>query len=393
MRRLALIILFGGCDAQLVNAALDGAPHGDLAAPAGSEGDLALPPGSDLAGRADLARAPDGGTTAPLTGCDSAGASPTAGPADLFPCDNPWYKDVSKLSVATGSATMIGAIAGWQKPSAPDQKLHIDFSMVLLHADSSTAKHTFTLDPSYDPDNDHDAVPVPTGGAVEGESGYACTTGGDCHLLVIDRSAHKLYELWQANIVGSSYAATQQSDWDLTKHYGPEGRGYGCTSADAGGLSIATGLIGVREVVQTGAVQHALRFTLPNPYIRDNTWVYPATHGTSSPNGASSTTGPPYGARLRLGSSAATKAKIAAVTSKGGKAIVAALQTYGMILADGSNFDTLIAEDDRLTKLEDPNLTWQGVLGPDDLAAFTASDFDVVDLGTTMMGDNCVRAP
>ena len=51
----------------------------------------------------------------------------------------------------------------------------IDFSMVILHADSSTPTHTFTLDPGYDPDNDHDAVPVPAGGAVEGNPDYHCS--------------------------------------------------------------------------------------------------------------------------------------------------------------------------------------------------------------------------
>jgi hypothetical protein len=172
---------------------------------------------------------------------------------------------------------------------------------------------------------------------------------------VIDASAHKLYELWQADINASTYNATQESVWDLQKAYTPAFRGYGCTSADAGGLSITSGLIGVREVVKDGEIKHALRFTMPNAYILDNSWVYPATHGTSSPGGASSTTGPAYGARLRLKASAAT-AKAASFTSKGAQIIVAALQKYGMILADGSNYDTLIAEDDRLTKLEDPTL-------------------------------------
>jgi hypothetical protein len=185
--------------------------------------------------------------------------------------------------------------------------------------------------------------------------------------------------------------ATQESVWDLTKTYTQAMRGYGCTSADAGGLSIVTGLVGVREVVKDGEIKHALRFTMPNPYILENSWVFPATHGTSPP-GASSTTGPAYGARLRLKASAA-QAKAAMFTSKGAKVIVAALQKYGMILADGSNYDTLIAEDDRLTKLEDPTLTWTGTLGPDDLTALAPSDFEVVDYGTVGTGDNCVRAP
>jgi hypothetical protein len=348
-----------------------------------SGGDLAM---SMTSGNGDMATASGG-----MLGCGSGGVSPNAGPDDLFPCDNPWYKDETGVSPAPGSSTMIGAITQWQKS---DDKLLIDFSMVILHADASTPKHTFTLDAGYDPDNDHDDVPVPAGGAVEANPDYHCTDAGDCHLLVIDRSAHKLYELWQADIVGSTYNATQESVWDLTKTYTAAMRGYGCTSADAGGLSITSGLVGVREVVKDGVIKHALRFTMPNPYILGNdSYVYPATHGTSAPKGASSTTGPAYGARLRLKNGAAQMAKINAVTSKGGKVIIAALQKYGMILADGSNYDTLIAEDDRLTKLEDPTLTWAGVLNDDDLSAFTPSDFEVIDYGSVRSGDDCMRAP
>jgi hypothetical protein len=331
-----------------------------------------------------------GGTTGnALTGCGSGGVSPTAGPYDLFPCDNPWYKDVSALQPATGSSTMIGAIKQWE--TGGDKLYHVDFSMVVLHATSATPKHTFTLDADYDPDNDHADVPVPMGGAVESNPAYACLDGGDCHLLVIDGSAHKLYELWQADIVGSAYNATQESVWDLTKTYTDAFRGFGCTSADAGGLSITSGLVGVREVVKDGEIKHALRFTMPNAYILENSWVFPATHGTSPP-GASSATGPAYGARLRLKASAAT-AKAAMFKSKGAKIIVAALQKYGMILADGSNYSTLIAEDDRLTKLEDATLTWTGTLGPDDLTALAPSDFEVVDYGTVKHGNDCMRAP
>ena len=44
-------------------------------------------------------------------GCGSGGASPTAGPSDLFLCDNPWYKDeTGDRRPSANSSTMIGAI-------------------------------------------------------------------------------------------------------------------------------------------------------------------------------------------------------------------------------------------------------------------------------------------
>jgi hypothetical protein len=80
------------------------------------------------------------------------------------------------------------------------------------------------------------------------------------------------------------------------------------------------------------------------------------------------------------------------VTSRGGKAVVAALQKYGMFLADGGN-DAFTAESDGFYAAE--GLSWTGVLSGTDLESITPSDFDVVDYeeSALMSGDDCVRAP
>jgi hypothetical protein len=76
----------------------------------------------------------------------------------------------------------------------------------VLEADASTPFRTFTRTGDfYSPDCDHVPFPVPPGGALEGESGYQCTTDGDCHLLVVHRPTKRLYEMWRANIVGPSF--------------------------------------------------------------------------------------------------------------------------------------------------------------------------------------------
>jgi hypothetical protein len=43
--------------------------------------------------------------------------------------------------------------------------------------------------------------------------------------------------------------------------------------------------------------------------------------------------------------------------------------------------------------LEDPTLTWTGVLDPADLSAFAPSDFEIIDYGAVKAGDDCMRAP
>src|SRR6185437_5868533 len=60
---------------------------------------------------------------------------------------------------------------------------HIDREVDVLTATSATPKRTFTpTSDFYNPDCDHMPMPIPAGGNVESESGYACTGGGDCHL-------------------------------------------------------------------------------------------------------------------------------------------------------------------------------------------------------------------
>ena len=319
-----------------------------------------------------------GSTTPTPTPCSSTGGGgggANGGPADLFPCDSVWYRDVSGAAVSPESTGIIRAMS-WGNGN----KLNIDLaSIVYMHTDGSAPKVKVTT--TYASESNTDLVPIPPGGALEGETGYTCTQGGDCHLIVVDDSQHKLFELYAANSAGGTWKADAESVWDLTKHYGPEGRGLGCTSADAAGLPVMVGLIGVREA-RAGTIKHALRFILPNPQIRSGpSYVPPASHGTST---TKSSEGPPYGTRLRLKSSVSD-----ASLSAGGKVVAQAMKKYGMILADGGQ-DTLTAEDDRFEKAKDPAMTWDGFLANGDLKGLLTTDFEVVEFSAISTGDNCV---
>ena len=256
--------------------------------------------------------------------------------------------------------------------------MRVDFTIEVLEAGAQTPLLAFrpTSD-FYVPDCDRDPVPVPPGGAIEGEAGYECRGNGDCHLIVVDRSRMKLFEMWRADIRGGVFDGGCLAVWDMTRVYPPNGRGEQCTSADAAGFAIAPLLFGADEVA-AGVIDHAIRFILPNDRIRAGVYVHPATHA-GAPGGPSDA--PPYGTRLRL------KAGYPVVSLPRGAQVVArALQRYGMLLADGGEL-TLTARSDRFTAAK-----WAGLLDTLDLAALRPSDFEMVEAGTRIpLTYDCVR--
>ncbi len=166
--------------------------------------------------------------------------------------------------------------------------------------------------------------------------------------------------------------------WQLDKTYPRTNRGLGCSSADAAGLPITPGLIGYRET-KKGAINHALRFIIRNDYIRGSAGdrntpnvVYPASHGSTA---GASANGIPYGGRLRLKKT--ISADDARIPTPGARALLTALQTYGMILADGGNIP-LVAESVRVHQDANPGETWDGLLEPRDLGFLRPSDFEVI---------------
>lgn len=284
-------------------------------------------------------------------------------------------RDVSAAPRAANSGSIISALAaagGWGNAN----KMQIDFGLDVLTASSSTPRRTFTpTGDFYTPDCDLTAVPVPTGGNLEGETGYACTTDGDCHLLVFDTSAGKLYEMWRANIT-STFQGGCLAVWDAAATYRDTLRGDQCSSADAAGFPISP-LLFTADEVKAGHIDHAIRFILPNNRIKRG-FVRPATHATDTTGGASAAS---YGVHFRL------RADYPIATLKPGAQVVArAMQRYGMYHADGGNI-ALTAQSDRHTTAK-----WTGLLGPSDLAALKVTDFEVIDHGAPIaLTYDCAR--
>ena len=115
--------------------------------------------------------------------------------------------------------------------------------------------------------------------------------GSDRHLLVVDKSACKLYELFAASKTSTGgWKAGSGAIWSLTSN---TLRPKGWTSADAAGLPILPGLARYDEVA-AGLINHALRFTAPATRA---SYIFPARHFASD---STDTALPPMGLRVRL---------------------------------------------------------------------------------------------
>lgn len=287
----------------------------------------------------------------------------------IFEAPQPWTQAVVDLPKSASSDRIVSWLedhGGWGT-----KRLRIGFDFHILSADEATPFRKFTpTEDFYEPDCDEVPFPVPAGGALESEDGYACESDGDCHLIVVHPAEHKLYEMWRADLRGDELRGGCAVVWDLRRSY-PHGRGENCTSSDAGGFPVAAMTFSADEVAR-GSIDHALRFILPNSRIRRGVYVHPASHASSVLTGGPDA--PPYGVRLRL----RADYPLERLPSDGARVIARALQQYGMILADGGRVP-LTAVHDRFTVRK-----WSEVgVDEDALGAIQVSDMEVVGMEDT----------
>jgi serine/threonine-protein kinase len=312
----------------------------------------------------------------PGGGGGGGGGSGASGP--LFTAPNAWNTAVDGAPLHAASASMLSWLAG--AGGFGGGRMQVDFSIKVLEATAATPFLDFTPGSSfYSPDCDRFPFPVPAGGAVEGEAGYACTSGGDCHLLVVDRAHARLYEMYQADLRGTAFSGGCAVRWDLGRTYPADLRGDQCTSTDAAGLPVAA-LLFTADELAAGSVDHAIRFILPNARMRARAYVRPATHA-GAPSGPAEA--PPYGSRLRL----RADYPVASLASPGARVVARALQRYGMILADGGTI-ALTAADDAFTAHKYAETGFEAR----SLDALQPTDFEVVDTGPVIvLTYDCVR--
>jgi len=315
-------------------------------------------------------------TTLAACAADAPGGGATQLVGPYFESPMFFNQDVSTLPAAANSDALIDAVrvaGGWGNQN----HFRVDFSMDVLRADATSTLQMFTPNDWFEvPDCDHMPVPLPETGNIEGENGYQCTSGGDCHLIVLDEHAGQLYEMWKANI-SPTFSGGCLAVWDTRRDYDETLRGDQCTSADGAGFPIAPMLINADEVA-SGSIDHALRFVLPNDRVAQG-FVRPATHGAYTSGDLHL---PYYGVHLRL----RADYPVERLTSKGAQVVARALQKYGMYQADGGE-DTLTAQSDKYTVAK-----WDGLLGPQDLDPLKVTDFEVIDHGPMIpLSNDCQR--
>jgi hypothetical protein len=172
----------------------------------------------------------------------------------------------------------------------------------------------------YASESDRGPYPLPPRAPIEGGP----RSGGDRHVVVVDRSRCRLYELFAAHpeAGGRRWSAGSGATWNLRSN---RLRPRGFTSADAAGLPILPGLARYDEV-RRGVIDHALRFTAPRTR---RAFIYPARHFASPLTDPAL---PAMGQRLRL-----RRGYPIAGFPRQARVVLRALKRYGMILADNGS--------------------------------------------------------
>jgi hypothetical protein len=247
--------------------------------------------------------------------------APVVAGCPVFPADNPWNRRVDRLPVAKNSAVLIRSIG-------LDAHVHADFGsgrwdggpigIPYTVVDGRQPRVKVTFD--YADESDRGPYPIPPNAPIEGGR----NADGDRHVLILDKTACKLYELFDAHPLdaGRSWHAGSGATFDLrSNHLRPEG----WTSADAAGLPILPGLARYPEVAQ-GAIRHALRFTAPRTRT---SFVWPARHQAGSSSAPSL---PPMGLHVRLRRSVDVRG-----LPKQARVVAIAMKRYGLMLADNGS--------------------------------------------------------
>src|SRR3954463_1179827 len=164
----------------------------------------------------------------------AASSRPRVGGCTVFPADNPWNQRVDKLPVARNSDTIVRSIG-------VSKGMHADFGsgkydggpIGIPYMTVGAGQHKVHVSFDYAGESDKGPYPIPPGAPIEGGR----NSDGDRHVIVVDRDACKLYELYAAypQNGGRSWKAGSGAIWSLKSN---KLRPKGWTSADAAGLPI-----------------------------------------------------------------------------------------------------------------------------------------------------------
>ncbi len=333
-------------------------------------------------------------TAIACAGCSSTGASvpPSTSGCTIFPANHIFNTAIDALPVHPDSGAFLATIG--------THHLHLDLGTTVdqssstyygipsnvVHAGSMawSAVQYYSADPglSWDARAESDCatgashavaspctaaaapsplIPIPASPLVEGGiDSNPSQPYADHHILIFDADACRLWETYHSYPhSGGGWDIYGSATWDLHSN---ALRPAGWTSCDAAGFPILPLLLRAAEA-SSGAIKHALRFTIQSNKIRTS-YVWPARHLTS--NGTSSSSQPPMGQLFRLKSSFA----IPASAGVQARAILKAMQTYGAYVADGGSDMYFQGE---------PSAAWAGDTFSV-VQAVSSTDFEAVDI-------------
>ena len=292
-------------------------------------------------------------------------SAPSVGGCPLFPPNNIWNHDISKLPVHPNSTHFIKSI-GLQG------HVHADFGAGLYNGASIGIPYVVVADKQklvpvqfdYTGESDPGPYPIPTKVPIEGGT----LSSGDRHVIVVNSGTCQLYEMFAAYPQSNgSWKAGSGAVWNLNSN---ALRPKSWTSADAAGLPILAGLVRYDEVA-AGAINHALRFTVNRT---QRAFLWPARHYASSDTDPNL---PPMGLRLRL------KAGVDISSfSPQNRVILTALKHYGMIVADNGSSWYISGAPDSHWNNDDLH----------ELSKISGSDFEVVDESTLRISPDSGQA-
>lgn len=284
-----------------------------------------------------------------------------------FPADNPWNQDISRCPVDPDSDQLIARI-GVTKGLHPDfgaglyNGAPIGFPYVVVSGTQAKVPMHWT---AYGAESDPGPYPVPANAPIEG----GAASSGDRHVLVVDRDNQRLYEIGGAYPQGDgSWNALVGAIFHLDSNTVRPTAQAGWTSADAAGLPVFPGLARYEEAARgPGGIRHALRFTVSSSRAA---YVPPASHwAPANP----STYSAPMGMRVRLKAGYVIPVSFSTET----RALLTAMKTYGMIVADnGSDWFVSGAPDER----------WNNDKLVSELAQVKGSNFEVVRMDGLVVG-------
>jgi hypothetical protein len=255
-----------------------------------------------------------------LYGSVAIGAAVLAG-CPVFPADNHWNLRVDKLPVHPSSDAIVRSIG------AGDQ-MHADFGsgrylgapIGIPYVTVPRGQRRVPVSFDYADESDRGRYPIPARAPIEGGR----SSDGDRHVIVVQRSRCRAYELFDAHPAagGARWHAGSGAIFNLRSN---RLRPRGWTSADAAGLPILPGLARYPEV-RRGEIRHALRFTASRTR---RAFIYPARHFASALTDPDL---PAMGQRLRL-----KRGYDISRFPGQSRIVLRALKRYGMILADNGS--------------------------------------------------------